>query len=167
MKKNRRSKIGSLRAANEDDLSRPDTKAGRLQRSLLQLLSEHERAGTLPTNGRFIFYELEQRGLIPKAYYFTDGVTKRPRQPKDDIADALMHLREHGLIPWWWIEDETRHVYAWRYARTAKQYLLDTVDEIRIDPWKGKLPPLVICESRATMGVLRYSQLLSRTNHRD
>jgi len=95
-----------------------------------------------------------QRGMIEKACYRPDG-SKAPRQPKDDISDALMHLREREIIPWEWIEDETRHVYERRYAESAKQYLLDTVPLIRIDCWKGKLPPLVICESRATMGVLR------------
>jgi hypothetical protein len=141
---------------DEDLLSRPDTKAGRLQRDCLQLIAEHERASTLPTNGRFLFYELVQRGMIEKAYCYPGTKDKKPRQPKDDISDALMHLRERGIIPWEWIEDETRHIYERRYARTAKQYLLDTIPLIRIDCWKGKLPPLVICESRATRGVLRH-----------
>ena len=93
---------------DEDLLSRSDTKAGRLQRGCLQLIAEHERAGsllvgdsllsTIPTNGRFLFYELEQRGLMPKAYVDEYG-KKRPRQPKDDISDALMHLREKGIVP--------------------------------------------------------------------
>jgi hypothetical protein len=138
---------------DQDALSRPETKAGRLQRSCLQLIAEHERAGTLPTNGRFLFYELEQRGAIEKAYYRPDGA-KAPRQPKDDIADALMHLREKGIIPWEWITDETRSVRNWRYAASAKQYLLDTIRFVRLDCWKGREPPLVICESRATKGVL-------------
>ena len=56
-------------------LSSPNTKAGRLQRACLELLREHERNGDIPTNGRFLFYELEQRGVIPKKY---DGVNPRP-----------------------------------------------------------------------------------------
>ena len=48
MKKNRRSKIGSLRLA------------------LLELLEEHERDNALPTSARFLFYELVQRGILSK-----------------------------------------------------------------------------------------------------
>jgi len=144
--------IGGL-PVDEDELSAAKTKAGRLQRGCLQLLSEHERASTISTNGRFLFYELVQRGVIEKAYHYPDG-SKKPRQPKDDISDALMHLRERGIIPWWWIDDETREVCNWRYARNAKQYLIDTLSVIRIDCWDGELPLLVICESRATKGVL-------------
>jgi hypothetical protein len=55
----------------DQSLSREDTKSGKLQRACLELLREHERNGDIPTNGCFLFYELEQRGVIPKKY---DGV---------------------------------------------------------------------------------------------
>ena len=62
------SKIGDLRDS-DDGLSAPDTEKGRLQRACLELLREHERdEDGLPTNGRFVFYELEQRGIVPKHY---------------------------------------------------------------------------------------------------
>ena len=35
------------------------------------------------------------------------------------------------------------------------EYIKDTVFGARIDVWGGTEPPLIICESRATMGVLR------------
>jgi hypothetical protein len=141
-------------ALEEDDegLSAPETKAGRLQRACLDLLREHEGAGTIPTNGRFVFYELTQRGSIPKDYRDEDGI-KMARQPKDDISRALMHLREMGIVPWWWIEDETRELNEWRFAKNARQYLLDSIPLIRIDLWGGR-PARTICESRATKGVL-------------
>ena len=43
----------------------------------------------------------------------------------------------------------------WRYAASARDYLVDTISNVRIDLWDGEEPPLIICESRATMGVLR------------
>jgi hypothetical protein len=94
----------------QQSLSPPHTKAGKLQRACLELLREHKRNDDIPTNGHFLFYELEQRGVIPKNY---DGVNpktgqKWARTPLQDVSVALMHLREHGLIPWHWIEDETR-----------------------------------------------------------
>ena len=66
-------------------LSSPNTKAGRLQRACLELLHEHERNGDIPTNGRFLFYELEQRGVIPKKY---DNLVKNATagcQRRDDV----------------------------------------------------------------------------------
>jgi len=142
---------------DDDVLSAPDTKCGRLQRACLDLLHEHDRKGALPTNGRFLFYELEQRGVIPKKY---DGINpdtgkKWARTPLQDVSVATMRLRERGLVPWWWIEDESRTLSTWRYADTVLDYLIDTVPEVRIDLWVGELPPLSIFESRASAGVFR------------
>jgi hypothetical protein len=139
-----------------DKLSDPGSKAGRLQRACLDLLREHKRKGDVPTNGRFLFYELEQLGIIPKKYDGINPKTGKPpvRQPSGDVTEALMYLREHGLIPWDWIEDETRTLTQWHYAKTVAEYLIDAVDRSRIDVWAGEEPPLIICESRATMGVL-------------
>jgi hypothetical protein len=138
-------------------LSAPDTKHGRLQRACLELLREHERNGDIPTNGRFLFYELEQRGVIPKKY---DGINpdtgkKWARTPLQDVSVATMRLRESGVIPWHWIEDESRQVDVWRYADTVIDYLLDTIPLARIDLWGGEPPPLLIFESRAAQGVTR------------
>jgi hypothetical protein len=74
-----------------DGLSAPDTKTGRLQRALLELLDVHEREGTLPTSGRFLFYELVQAGIVPKA------ATGKRRADQNTI-DALTHLREAGPL---------------------------------------------------------------------
>jgi hypothetical protein len=144
-------------AHDEDRLSAADTKNGRLQRACLELLREHHRKGDIPTNGRFLFYELEQRGVIPKKY---DGINpktgkKLARTPLQDVSVATMHLRESGLIPWHWIEDESRTLTEWRYADTVIDYLIDTVPEARIDLWAGEPPPLIIFESRAAEGVFR------------
>jgi len=61
-----------------------------------------------------------------------------------------MHLRENGLVPWGWIEDESRTLTMWRYADTVIDYLIDTIPLARIDLWAGDLPPLIIFESRAS-----------------
>ena len=135
-------------------LSRADTKAGQLQRLLLGLLVEHQEAGALPTSARFLFYELEQRGHIPKTYRYADG-RKRARQPGQDVSDALTVLRERGYVDWSVIVDETRNVTEWTYAATGLDYLLDRVDEVRIDPWAGEPPALIVTESRSLEGVLR------------
>src|SRR6516164_8262079 len=113
-------------AATATALSAPGTKAGRLQRACLDLLQQHKRDGTIPTNGRFVFYELEQRGIVPKAYRDASG-NKRARTPAQDISDATMRLRQLGLVPWWWILDESRDVAVPRYAVTVHKYLHDTV----------------------------------------
>jgi hypothetical protein len=114
-------------------LSPPDTKAGKLQRASLDLLREHERDGAIPTNGRFLFYELEQRGVIPKAYLAATG-GKRARQPGQDISDGC------------------RRRSRTRSRRSAKWSAC--VSRARIDCWGGEPPPLNLCEARATAGVL-------------
>lgn len=53
----------------------------------LDLIRQHEADGALPTNGRFLFYELEQAGVVPKYYLDANG-RKAPRQPAADISDA-------------------------------------------------------------------------------
>jgi hypothetical protein len=145
-----------------DSLSDPDSKAGRLQRACLDLLREHKRKNEIPTNGRFLFYELEQRGVIPKNYEGINPATGKEwaRTPLQDVSDATMRLRERGIIPWDWIEDETRTLSEPRYANTVIDYLIETISIARIDLWQGELPPLIICESRATMGILRSDMYL-------
>ena len=51
---------------DDDRLSPPGTKTGHLQREALRVLREHEATGMLPTSIRFIFYELEQQGIVSK-----------------------------------------------------------------------------------------------------
>jgi hypothetical protein len=136
-----------------DGLSALETKAGRLQRACLELLRQHEREGTIPTNVTFLFYELEQQGIIPKAYRDASG-KKRARTPRQDISDATMRLRLCGLVPWWWLKDETRDVIVWNYAANMYEFAIDANEGGRIDCWHGELPPLIICEARATRGVL-------------
>ena len=42
------------------------SKIAALRDLVVALLQEHERDGTIPTNARFLFYELVQRGQISK-----------------------------------------------------------------------------------------------------
>jgi hypothetical protein len=134
---------------NHTGLSRPHTKAGRLQRAVLELLHEHDAAGELPTSNRFLFYELVQRGLLDKTKTRQTG-----RGSDQDLSDASKRLRDVGLVPWEWIVDETRHLTEWRYGATVADYLSDELDSARIDCWTGEPPPLLLCESRTFAGVL-------------
>lgn len=139
-----------------DGLSAATTKKGRLQRACLALLREHEEAGAIPTSIRFLFYELLDRGVIPKVYRDENGVEKK-RTPSQDISDAVTVLRELDTapIPWSWIVDETRSLDAWRYASSVQSYVEEVLPVARIDVWDGEKPPLILCESRSLAGVLR------------
>jgi hypothetical protein len=141
-------------SSKANNLSAPDTKAGRLQRACLDLLREHKRDGALPTNGKFLFYELEQRGVVPKHYVDEHG-RKRPRQPLQDVSDATMRLRELAIIPWWWIEDASRSLDEWLFSPSAYAYAIEAIERARIDLWDSEPPPLTLCESRAVWGVSR------------
>jgi hypothetical protein len=132
-------------------LSRPTSKAGRLQRACLTLLREHEADGALPTSGRFIYYELVGRGVVSKQQSRKNG-----RGADQDVADALLRLRQCDVVPWSWIVDETRAVDAWESAPTVASYVQRALSHARLDCWAlDELAPLLLVESRSLAGVLR------------
>ena len=135
-------------------LSRPNTARGRMQRLVLQVQLEHEAAGELPTSGRFVFYEMETAALVRKS---SRGESRRgsgddPRE--QEVTDALIWLRDKGLVPWTWIADETRQLHEWEHAPTVAEFVRASVDIARVNPWPGE-PPLMLVESRSLGGVLR------------
>lgn len=144
-------------------LSPPGTKSGRLQRLALEALQRHKAAGELPTPGRFIYYELEQLGDVSKK------ATGR-RRADQDLTDAIKRLRDVGIIPWDWVEDDTRVLHEWRSAASVRDYVLESVDFARIDPWIDTLRPVVLCEARTVANVLvralgaKYSVPIAATN---
>jgi hypothetical protein len=152
--------MASRQRTTPTGLSAPDTKAGRTQRVVLDLLNQKEQAGDLPTNARFVFYELEQVGNATKP---DPADTRRNRRRShgwppgsQDVGDALEHLREAGIVPWDWLVDETRTLTDWSHAATVRDYLRDRLAEATLNPWGAQQePPLIICESKATAGVLR------------
>jgi len=128
-----------------------------LQRACLDLLREHEARGEVPTSGRFLYYELVQRGVTPKG-------NASARQ----VMDALMYLRLNESIPWEWIIDETRSLNDYSGYASIKEGVLASLDGVRIDPWKGRVP-LIITESRSLAGVLaniaqEYAVRIASTN---
>ena len=135
-------------AGYEELLSGRGTKKGRLQRACLELVQEHRRDGAVPTSIRFLFYELEGRGIIPKTY-------PGKRQPGQDVSEAMTHLRETGLVAWDEVVDETRSLHNWAYASTVYEHVENRLGGARIDLWEGEAPPLILCESRSLAGVLR------------
>jgi hypothetical protein len=140
----------------EKRLSKAGSKAGHLQRHCLKLLAEHQRDGAIPTSGRFLFYELVSRSVVPKDHYVDENGKKKSRTPAQDVADALWHLRRKSrIVPMNWIVDETRDLDSWQYASSVYEYVDDSLPDARIDLWGGEPPPLIICESRSLAGVLR------------
>jgi hypothetical protein len=123
------------------------SKIGALRDLLFSLLQEHERDGTIPTNARFLYYELVQRGELSKE-------RKGARRPDQDLHDALIDLREDGRIPWDWITDETRSLEDYVGYSSIKQGVLERLPYITLDPWRGRAP-LILTESRSLAGVLR------------
>jgi hypothetical protein len=161
----------TLDAIVDDDarLSAPNTAKGRLQRALLERLDVHEREDTLPTSGRFLFYELVQAGIISKEQRRPTKPGQRPRRPDQDMGDALTDLSEAEIVPWDWIEDETRELTQWRTAPTVADYVIDAATHAAIDRWDGQAAPLILCESRSLAGTLeglasRYGCPIASTN---
>ena len=139
-------------------LSAPHTKAGRVQRVVLAQLGVHERDGTLPTTGRFLFYELEGLGLATKPT--PDDARPNKRRSigwpagAQDITDALLFLREAGVIPWEWIVDTERSVAVFTHAPSVAAYMRDRLPEATLNPFGDDPPPLILCEDRGTAEVL-------------
>ena len=131
------------------NLSSAATKKGREQRLVLRVLLEHEAAGQIPTNGRFIFYEMEQAGDARKS---GPGDNERFGKGIDvceqNVINALVFLRDQGIVPWEWIEDETRTLHGF-----AGESYSEIVAAVNIDPWQGRAP-LLLAESRSLGGVL-------------
>jgi hypothetical protein len=54
-----------------------------------------------PTNATFLFYELEQEGVVTKQRGVNPKTGKNyARTHRQDVADATMDLRKAGLVPW-------------------------------------------------------------------
>jgi hypothetical protein len=139
----------------EKALSKPAAEKGKLQRSALALLLDHEDAGMIPTSIRFLFYELVTLQVLPKSF-------PGKAQPHQYLSNATMVLREAGIVPWDWLVDETRSLTEPRFASTVAEYVAETVDLARVDLWDGSPPPLVLTESRSLAGVL--SEMMSVPN---
>lgn len=135
--------------SEEEKLSSPDSASGKLQRICLELLREHEKQGEdgLPTNNRFLAYELMQRAVLTKHN------EKGKRRGDQNLHDAMTYLREKGIIPWDWITDETRSLSDYTGYPSIKQGVLAQLPYITLDPWGGRAP-MVLTESRSLSGVL-------------
>jgi len=144
-----------VREQRNGALSSESSKAGRLQRAALDALLRKEADDVLPTNARFVFYELEHVGIVRKS---KPGEKRRlPGFPagEQDLGDALFYLRDKGIVPWAWITDETRSLSEWPHAPSVAAYLRDRLAEATLNPWGEELPPLILVESRSLSGVLR------------
>lgn len=128
------------------------TKIGALRKVVFDLLEEHEAAGAdgLPTNARFLFYELVQRGVLQKQ----DPDKKGGRRTDSDLHVALTDLREDGIISWDWIIDETRSLEDYTGWSSIKVAAVSRAEYARLDPWQDHAP-LILTESRAVAGALR------------
>jgi len=140
---------------------RAPSKIGALRDLLFDLLQEHQRDGTIPTNARFLYYELVQRGQLSKE-------KTGARRPDQDLHDALTDIREDGRIPWDWIVDETRSLDDYTGYASVRDGVISKLPYIGIDPWDSR-SPMIITESRSLAGVLRdivaeYRARIASTN---
>jgi hypothetical protein len=136
----------------------PTSKIGALRELLFDLLQEHNADGTIPTNARFLFYELVQRGQLSKE-------KTGARRPDQNLHDALTDIREDGRIPWDWIVDETRSLDDYTGYASIKDGVLAQLPYITLDPWRSR-SPMHLTESRSLAGVLRNVVVEYRASRR-
>jgi hypothetical protein len=123
------------------------SKIGTLRTVLFALLQEHDRDGAIPTNARFLFYELVQRGQLSK---HATGA----RRADQDLLVALTQLRESGQIPWHWIVDETRSLENYTGFASVKDGVITALPQFTLCPWRNRAP-MILTESRSLAGTLR------------
>jgi hypothetical protein len=142
--------IGEIDENKLDLMSSTECARGQLQRICLKLLREHreQEEDGLSTNNRFLAYELIQRSIIVKSS------EKGKRRGDQNMHEALTHLRETGIVPWLWLDDESRIPIFNSSWDNLKEWATTAVRWVRLNPWSGR-PPKVITESRAVAGVLR------------
>jgi hypothetical protein len=68
--------------------AKPGTKAARVREVVHRHLLDHDAARELPTSGRFVFYELEQRG---------DATKPDPADPRTHIGRPRAESRRDAL----------------------------------------------------------------------
>ncbi len=137
---------------------------GQLKQDLLDLWREHKGTSTLPTNTRFLYYELVALGKVSKE--------KKPGQKKEPyqyVCEALTFLRQNKYIPWEDIRDESRDITQPVAYDSIAEGVRVSVEYSRLKLWKGELPPMIITESRSLRSVLenlcdQYQTPLVSTN---
>jgi len=79
---------------------------------------------------------------------------KGKRRGDQNMHEALTHLREVGILPWLWLDDESRTPIFNPSWDSLTEWATTAVEWVRLNPWRGR-PPKVLTESRAVAGVLR------------
>jgi hypothetical protein len=123
--------------------------AAHLRRWVLDALWQHRAEGTLPTSIRHLFYEAVMAGVVAKSA----PNRQRGRRADQNLADAVLWLREQGSVPWQWIEDRTRSLVDLRGFPTLVDGLAEILPRITVDPW-ADVQPIVVAESESIAGVL-------------
>ena len=130
-----------------------DSKVGRLRKIVYDLWRKHKEEENLPTNGRFLYYELVTDGVISKTTTARPD-SKKGRRSDQNLIDALTDLRKAKLIPWEDIKDETRELTTWRVYPTIAEGMKSAFLSAKLDLWESDTAPMILCESRSLAGVL-------------
>jgi hypothetical protein len=138
-----------------------NTKCGRIRELLLERLREHEATPDgLPTTGRILFYEFEQRGEATKECKDKNGKDSKSRRNfgwppgQSDITDELTAMRDEGVIEWDWIADPERSLSEWSYFKNVNECVDDALKYFSLNPWEPHEPPLILTESKSLALVL-------------
>jgi hypothetical protein len=115
---------------------------GKSQASLESIRASHEILyGIQPASVRAVCYQLFMRNLIPD---MSKSSTNR-------VSTQLVYAREHQLIPWEWIVDETRDaetVVAWD---DLANYANDVRRSYRRNRWKDQPRQVEVWSEKGTV----------------
>lgn len=99
------------------------------------------------TSGRFVFYRLVTREVLPKHY------DKSNQPPSGDVSRILAHLRHAQVFPLHSISDKGRTILDYRGWPSVAAGIEASIEGIELDPWDGR-PPWIISESNSLAGVI-------------
>jgi hypothetical protein len=131
---------------------RPGSKAGRIEQAILAEIEELRAAsgnGLARTTVRFVYYRLIANGTIAKS----EAGEKGGRRPDQDVSVVLSDLRWADVVGFDEIYDRTRGVVDLTGYDSVVEGVLDVIDNVRLDPWAGAAP-LLIVESESLAGLV-------------
>jgi hypothetical protein len=109
------------------------------RRSIVEVLKK-----THPMTLRGLFYQLVSRAAIAKT-----------EQAYENLGRMLCKLRKDGVVPWWWVIDNTRSLRRRSGFSSVSRGLQALLSQYCRNPWRDQERTVyVMCEKDAIAGVL-------------
>ena len=135
--------MSGARTEQIDTCSKKGRGLGKASLALIEAIHAIVEAAQ-PINGRRVGYKLFVAGLI------------RSMSDMQRVYRLLKEAREHGIVPWSWIVDETRELERVAAWSNPEEYARATIRDFRRDYWDQQPVRVEVWSEKGTVrGVLR------------